>query len=129
MSDMVRAFFAKVRAIFSKARLDDDFSEELAAHVDLLAAENEKAGMPPEEARRSALVRLGGRELTREIHREERGLPFLEILGQDLRYAVRTLRRDYGFAIFAILIVGLGAGASCTIFSVVNTLLIRPLRG
>jgi predicted permease len=127
MSDMVRAFFAKLRAIFSKARLDDDFNEELAAHVDLLAAENEKAGMTPEEARRAALVRLGGRELTREIHREERGLPFLEILGQDLRYAVRTLRRDYGFAIFAILIVGLGAGASCTIFSVVNTLLIRPL--
>jgi predicted permease len=127
MSDLVRAFFAKVRAIFSKARLEDDFSEELAAHVDLLAAENEKAGMTREEARRMALVRLGGQELTREIHREERGLPFLEILGQDLRYAVRTLRRDYGFAIFAILIVGLGVGASCTIFSVVNTLLIHSL--
>ena len=127
MSDMVRAFFAKVRAIFSKASLENDFKDELAAHVDLLTAENEKAGMTREEARRRALVRLGGQELTREIHREERGLPFLEILGQDLRYAVRTLRRDYGFAIFAILIVGLGAGASCTIFSVVNTLLIRPL--
>jgi hypothetical protein len=49
-----------------------------------------------------------------------------EVLWQDLRYAARTLRRDYGFAIFAILIVGLGVGASCTIFSVVNTLLIHP---
>jgi predicted permease len=54
-------------------------------------------------------------------------LPFLEVLGQDVRYAVRTLRRDYGFTIFAILIVGLGVGASCTVFSVVNTLLIHSL--
>jgi predicted permease len=54
-------------------------------------------------------------------------LPFLEVLGHDVRYAVRTLRRDYGFTIFAILIVGLGVGASCTIFSVVNALLIHSL--
>jgi predicted permease len=54
-------------------------------------------------------------------------LPFLEVLGQDVRYAARTLRRDYGFTIFAILIVGLGVGASCTVFSVVNTLLIHSL--
>jgi len=58
---------------------------------------------------------------------EERGLPFLEVLGQDLRYAVRTLRRDAGFFFAAVAIMGLGIGASCTIFSVVNTLLIRPL--
>jgi hypothetical protein len=55
------------------------------------------------------------------------GLPFLEVLEHDVRYAARTLRRDYGFALFAILIVGLGVGASCTIFSVVNTLLIHSL--
>src|SRR5258707_12341375 len=61
------------------------------------------------------------------MHRKERGLPFLEVLVQDLRYAVRTLRRDAGFFFAAIAIMGLGIGASCTIFSVVNTLLIRPL--
>ncbi|MGB7470563.1 MAG: hypothetical protein WBW58_14445, partial [Candidatus Acidiferrum sp.] len=55
------------------------------------------------------------------------GGAFYENLVRDLRYALRTMRRDYGFAIFAILIVGLGVGASCTVFSVVNTLLIRPL--
>jgi predicted permease len=70
---------------------------------------------------------VGGREALREQNRDTRGLPFLEVLGQDVRYAARTLRRDYGFAIFAILIVGLGVGASCTIFSVVNTLLIHSL--
>jgi predicted permease len=127
MSDALRAFFSRFRAIFFKMPLDQDFDEELAAHVDLLAAENEKAGMAPEEARRAALIRLGGRESLREMHREERGLPFADVLQQDLRYAVRTLRRDTGFFFAAVCIMGLGIGASATIFSVVNTLLIRPL--
>jgi predicted permease len=127
MSDAIRAFFAKIRAIFSKSEMDDDFNRELEAHLDLLTAENEKAGMAPQEARRAAILRVGGREALREQNRDTRGLPFLEVLGQDVRYAARTLRRDYGFAIFAILIVGLGVGASCTIFSVVNTLLIHSL--
>jgi predicted permease len=127
MSDAIRAFFAKIRAIFSKSEMDDDFNQELEAHLDLLTAENEKAGMAPQEARRAAILRVGGREALREQNRDTRGLPFLEVLGQDVRYAARTLRRDYGFAIFAILIVGLGVGASCTIFSVVNTLLIHSL--
>jgi predicted permease len=127
MSDTMRTMWAKVRAVLGKAREEEEFSEELAAHVDLLAAENEKAGMAPDEARRAAILRVGGRETLREMHREERGLPFLEVLGQDLKYAVRTLRRDAGFFFAAIAIMGLGIGASCTIFSVVNTLLIRPL--
>jgi predicted permease len=127
MSDAMRTMWAKARAVLGKSREEEEFSEELAAHVDLLAAENEKAGMNPAEARRAANLRVGGRETLREMHREERGLPFLEVLGQDLRYAVRTLRRDAGFFFAAVAIMGLGIGASCTIFSVVNTLLIRPL--
>jgi predicted permease len=127
MSDAMRTMWAKARAVLGKSREEEQFSEELAAHVDLLAAENEKAGMNPTEARRAAILRVGGRETLREMHRKERGLPFLEVLGQDLRYAVRTLRRDAGFFFAAVAIMGLGIGASCTIFSVVNTLLIRPL--
>ena len=65
--------------------------------------------------------------IERSSQNESAGTPFLENLRRDVRYAVRTLWRDAGFAAFAILIVGLGVGASCTIFSVVNTLLIRPL--
>jgi putative ABC transport system permease protein len=126
MSDAMRTMWAKARAVLGKSREEEQFSEELAAHVDLLAAENEKAGMNPTEARRAAILRVGGRETLREMHRKERGLPFLEVLGQDLRYAVRTLRRDAGFFFAAVAIMGLGIGASCTIFSVVNTL-IRPL--
>lgn len=127
MSDAIRAFFAKIRATFSKPQLDGDFNQELDAHIDLLTAENEKAGMAPQEARRAAMLRIGGREVLREQNRDGRGLPFFEVLGQDVRYAMRTLQRDYAFAIFAILIVGLGVGASSTIFSVVNTLLIHSL--
>jgi predicted permease len=127
MSHRIRAIFSRVRAMFLKVRLDSDFSQERAAHVDLLLVENEKAGMTPEKAPRVAEVRLGGRELMRELHREARGLPFLEVLVQDLRYGVRTLRRDAGFFIAAVCIMGLGIGASSTIFSVVNTVLIRPL--
>jgi hypothetical protein len=127
MGDAIRVLWAKVRAIWSKSDLDDDFKEEFESHLDFLAAEYEKAGMKPQEARRAAILRVGGREIMREENRDARGLPFLEVLGQDVKYALRTLRRDKAFAIFAILIAGLGVGASCTVFSVVNRLLIHKL--
>jgi predicted permease len=127
MGDAIHILWAKIRAIWSKSDLDDEFNAELEAHLDLLAAEYEKSGMKPQEARRAAILRVGGRETLREENRDSRGLPFLEVLNQDVKYAVRTLRRDKAFAIFAILIAGLGVGASCTIFSVVNTLLIHKL--
>ncbi|HUE44084.1 MAG TPA: ABC transporter permease [Candidatus Sulfotelmatobacter sp.] len=127
MGDAIRVFWAKVRAIWAKSEMDDDFNEELETHLDLLTAEFEKAGMKPQEARRAAILKVGGRETLREENRDSRGLPFLEVLAQDVKYAMRTLRRDKGFAIFAILIAGLGVGASCTVFSVVNTILIHKL--
>src|SRR5579863_6540055 len=127
MGDTIRVLWAKVRAIWAKSEMDDDFNEEFESHLDLLAAEYEKTGMPPQEARRAAILRVGGRETMREENRDARGLPFLEVLAQDVKYALRTLRRDKAFAIFAILIAGLGVGASCTVFSVVNTLLIHKL--
>ena len=118
---------ARIRAIFAVSALDKELDQEIESHVAMLTDENIRRGMTPDEARRAALIRVGGRESTKELHREVRGLPFLETLAQDLRYTIRTLRRDSAFAIFAILIVGLGIGASCTIFSVLNTLLLRPL--
>jgi predicted permease len=123
----LRRIMARVRAHFSPVVLDRDLDDELASHIEMLTEENIRKGMPPAEAHRDALVRLGARESMRETHREIRGLPFMDMLTQDLRYTFRTLRRDAAFAAFAILIVGLGIGASCTIFSVVNTLLLRPL--
>jgi putative ABC transport system permease protein len=127
VSGGVRSLFLRLAAFFRKRPLDGDFAEELDSHVALLIDQNIARGMTPEEARRNAMIELGGVEQITELHRETRSLPFLESLAQDLRYALRTLRRDVGFATFTILIVGLGVGASCTIFSVVNTLLVHPL--
>jgi hypothetical protein len=117
----------KLASIFRKQRLDHDLDAELASHVELATGEYIQQGFPPAEARRLALVRLGGVEQSKETQRDARGLPAIETILQDLRYAVRTLRRDAGFALFTTLIIGLGVGASATVFSVVNAMLLRPL--
>jgi predicted permease len=114
-------------AWFKRTELDHDLDDELATHLDLLIEENMRRGLSPAEARRDARLRLGNITSLREQHRETRGLPFIDTLFQDLRYTFRILRRDTGFAFFAILIVGLGIGASAIVFSVLNTLLLRPL--
>lgn len=118
---------ARIRAFFRTSGLDRDFGQELKSHLDMLIEDNLRRGMRPEEARRAALIRLGCPESNKELHREARGLPAIDTILQDLRYTFRTLRRDAGFATFAILIAGLGIGASCTVFSVVNALLLHPL--
>src|SRR3984957_6316317 len=124
---ILRAWFVRLAGLFGGRQYDGGFDAELESHIQMHTEDNMRAGMTPKEARREALIKLGLAERGRESYRERRGIPWLETLLQDLRYTFRTLRKDSGFAIFAILIVGLGIGASCTIFSVVNTLLLRPL--
>jgi predicted permease len=114
-------------AFFSGRKLDRDFQQEMESHLLMLTGDNIRRGMTPAEAEREARIRLGGLASLQESHREARGLPFLDTLRQDLRYTFRGLRRNAAFTTFAILIVGLGIGASSTIFSVVNALLLRPL--
>jgi len=123
----VRDLLARIFSFFRKRELDRDFDAELSAHLEMSIEENLKQGMSAEEARRRALISLGGMDATKELHRDSRGLPALETILQDVRYSFRTLRRDAGLATFAILIIGLGVGASSTVFSVVNALLLRPL--
>lgn len=127
MTGGLRRAFARLRASLTGASLDHDLEAEMAAHLDLAMEDNLRRGMAPEEARRQALLRFGGTLQAKERHREARGLPALEVLGQDLRQAARTLRRDRVFASVAVLILGLGLGANVLVFSVVDTLLLRPL--
>ncbi len=112
----------RIRAFFHKQAHDSELEAEVSAHLDLAIEENIRRGMSPAEARRQALLRFGGVQRAREEQRETRGLPWLDILGQDLRFTLRTLRRDRAFAIVAVLILGLGIGANIVVFSVVNTI-------
>jgi predicted permease len=123
----MREFLSRLAAFFQRTRQDRELDAELQAHLELAIDELVATGMTTEAARRQAKIRFGGWEAAKELQRETRSLPFLEFLVQDLRYGLRGMRREPGFTIFAVLMIALGIGASTTIFSVLNTMLVRPL--
>jgi hypothetical protein len=123
----VRQAFNRIRAFFRKESLDQELNQEMASHLEMAVEENIRLGMTAEEARRRSLVRFGGVQQSLELHRESRGLPAIDVLTQDLRFTFRTLKRDYGFTMIAVVILALGIAANITVFSAVNTILLRPL--
>ena len=101
--------------------------EELAEHLEMLVQEQLRTGLQVDEARRRARLKLGGPDAVAEAYRDEQRLGWLENLGKDLRYGLRSVRRNPGLSTVGIGTLALGIGANLAIFSLVNAMLIRPL--
>lgn len=123
----LRGFLIRLVGKFQERRNEADLVEELDAHIAMHTEAGVEAGLDPVEAKRQALLRLGGKEQIRQAQRDGRGLLWLENFVQDVRYGVRTLLHAPGFTITAVLTLGLGIGACTAIFSLVNAVLIRSL--
>ena len=125
--DWLRTLWSRCVAFFGERKLDDELDEELFAHIEFAVEENLRGGMSPQDARRAALLKFGAVAQIKESYRRQRGLPFLDALVQDVRFAVRQIRHAPGFALIAILTLSLGIGANTAVFTLTHALLLKTL--
>ena len=123
----LRAWLLRFKGLFFKDARERDLAEEIESHLQLHVDDNIRAGMSPEEARRVAVMKLGGVDQAKEAYRDRTTIPFIESVVQDLRFTVRQLRRNPAFTVTATAMVALGIGASVAIFAFVDAALIKPL--
>jgi predicted permease len=123
----LRRFLTRLFNLAGRRAQDERLREEIEEHIALQTEENVRAGLSPVEARREAMLKFGGVEAMKQDYRTERGLPFIENLARDVRFAFRLLRKSPGFTAVAVVTMAMAIGANAVVFSVMNALILHPL--